>query len=45
MVSTIHDIYEKTGRSGSMYFIVLRNEISNQGGQKVAIVDHRIMQR
>ena len=45
MVSTIHDIYEKTGRSGSMYFIVLRNEITNQDGQQVAIVDHRIMQR
>ena len=45
MVSTIHDIYEKTGRSGSMYFIVLRNEITNQDGKKVAIVDHRIMQR
>ena len=45
MVSTIHDIYEKTGRSGSMYFIVVRNEISNQTGAKVATVDHRIMQR
>lgn len=45
MVSKIHDIYEKTGRSGSMYFIVLRNEISNQNGKKVAVIDHRIMQR
>ena len=45
MVSTIHDIYEKTGRSGSMYFIVLRNEVSNQHGDKVAVIDHRIMQR
>ena len=45
MVSTIHDIYEKTGRSGSMYFIVLRNEITNQNGEKVALVDHRIVQR
>ena len=45
MVSKIHEIYEKTGRSGSMYFIVLRNEISNQNGEKVAIIDHRIMQR
>lgn len=45
MVSTIHDIYEKTGRSGSMYFIVVRNEIRNQTGAKVATVDHRIMQR
>ena len=45
MVSKIHDIYEKTGRSGSMYFIVLRNEVSNQHGEKVAVIDHRIMQR
>lgn len=45
MVSKIHDIYEKTGRSGSMYFIVLRNEVSNQNGKKVAVIDHRIMQR
>jgi len=45
MVSTIHDVYEKTGRSGSMYFIVLRNEITNQNGEKVALVDHRIVQR
>ena len=45
MVSKIHEIYEKTGRSGSMYFIVLRNEVSNQNGEKVAVIDHRIMQR
>lgn len=45
MVSKIHDIYEKTGRTGSMYFIVIRNEITNQKGEKVAVIDHRIMQR
>jgi len=45
MVSTIHDIYEKTGRTGSMYFIVIRNEVTNQQGAKVAVIDHRIMQR
>ncbi|MEW6298033.1 MAG: MaoC family dehydratase N-terminal domain-containing protein [Thermodesulfobacteriota bacterium] len=45
MVSTIHDIYEKTGRTGSMYFIVIRNEVRNHRGEKVAIIDHRIMQR
>jgi acyl dehydratase len=45
MVSTIHDIYEKTGRTGSMYFIVIRNEVTNQKGEKVAVIDHRIMQR
>lgn len=45
MLSTIHEIYEKTGRSGSMYFIVIRNEVKNQKGEKVAVIDHRIMQR
>jgi acyl dehydratase len=45
MVSTIHDIYEKTGRTGSMYFIVIRNEVRNHKGEKVAVIDHRIMQR
>ncbi len=45
MMSTIHDIYEKTGRTGSMYFIVIRNEVRNQRGEKVAVIDHRIMQR
>ena len=45
MLSTIHDIYEKTGRTGSMYFIVIRNEVKNQKGEKVAVIDHRIMQR
>lgn len=45
MLSTIHDVYEKTGRSGSMYFIVIRNEVKNQKGERVAVIDHRIMQR
>ncbi|MCS6924327.1 MAG: MaoC family dehydratase N-terminal domain-containing protein [Candidatus Binatia bacterium] len=45
MASSIHDIYEKTGRTGSMYFIVIRNEVRNQRGEKVAVIDHRIMQR
>jgi len=45
MLSTIHEIYEKTGRSGSMYFIVIRNEVKNQKGEQVAMIDHRIMQR
>lgn len=45
MLSTIHDIYEKTGRTGSMYFIVIRNEVRNQKGEQVAVIDHRIMQR
>lgn len=43
--STVHDVYEKTGRSGSMVFLVLRSEIHNQRGEMVAIVDQRMMQK
>jgi hypothetical protein len=28
-----------------MYFIVIRNEVKNQKGERVAVIDHRIMQR
>jgi len=43
--STIFDIYEKTGRTGSMWFVVFRTTIENQRGELVANVDSRIMQR
>jgi acyl dehydratase len=43
--STILDIYEKTGRSGSMWFVVFRTEVRNQRDEVVANVDSRIMQR
>lgn len=43
--STVHDVYEKTGRSGSMVFLVLRTDIKNQRGEMVAIVDQRMMQK
>lgn len=43
--STIHDIYEKTGRSGSMVFIVLRTLVTNQRGERVATIDQRMMVR
>ena len=43
--STIHDIYEKTGRSGSMVFIVHRMEFRNQDGDVVSIVDWRMVQQ
>lgn len=42
-VSTVHDIYEKTGRSGTMVFVVLRTRISNQRGEAVAAVDQKMM--
>jgi N-terminal half of MaoC dehydratase len=43
--SKIHDVYEKTGRSGSMVFLVHRMEFSNQRGELVAIVDWRFLQQ
>jgi hypothetical protein len=42
---TLHEIYEKTGRSGSMYFVVIRFTMTNQRGEMVAIVDNRFMHR
>jgi hypothetical protein len=43
--SHIHDIFEKTGRSGSMIFIIHRMEFTNQSGEPVATVDWRFLQR
>jgi len=45
LTSRVHDVYEKTGRSGSMFFIVFRTEIANQRGEMVALVDSRMMQK
>jgi acyl dehydratase len=43
--STVHDIYEKTGRSGSMWFLVLRTLVTNQRGEQVAVIDQKMMFR
>ena len=43
--STLHEVYEKTGRSGSMYFVVIRFTMTNQRGETVAVVDNRFMHR
>jgi len=43
--SHIHDIFEKTGRSGGMLFIVHRMEFSNQNDVKVSTVDWRMVVR
>lgn len=43
--STVHDIYEKTGRTGSMNFIVLRTVVTNQRGELVATIDQKMMFR
>jgi len=44
-VSTVHDIYEKTGRTGSMAFVVLRTVVTNQRDEHVAIIDQKMMFR
>jgi acyl dehydratase len=43
--SAIKEIYEKTGRSGSMVFIVVRSTLRNQKGEVLAHIDHRFMSR
>jgi len=43
--STVHDIYEKTGRSGTMVFIVFRTTITNRRGETAAVVDQKMMFR
>jgi hypothetical protein len=41
----VHDVYEKTGRSGTMVFIVFRTAVTNQRGEMVAVVDQKMMFR
>jgi acyl dehydratase len=43
--SHVKEIYEKTGRSGSMVFVIVRSTLKNQKGEVVAHVDHRFMNR
>jgi acyl dehydratase len=43
--SRVTEIYDKTGRSGTMTFLVFRHELRNQRDELVANVDNRIMQR
>jgi acyl dehydratase len=43
--STVHDVYEKTGRTGTMTFIVFRTTVTNQRGDRVAVVDQKMMFR
>lgn len=44
-VGTLHDVYDKTGRSGRLRFLVLRMEVTNQRGERVAVVDQKMMFR
>jgi len=43
--STVHDIFEKTGRTGTMKFLVLRTVVTNQREQQVAVMDQKMMFR
>lgn len=43
--SHVKEIYEKTGRSGAMVFVVVRSTLKNQHGETVAHIDHRFMHR
>jgi acyl dehydratase len=43
--NVLYDVYEKTGRSGSMVFVVSRQTMTNQRGEMVAVVDSRFMLR
>jgi len=43
IVSTLHEVYEKTGRTGSMIFVVVRFTMTNQRSEQVAVVDNRFM--
>ena len=45
IVSTLHELYEKTGRSGTMVFVVVRFTMTNQRGETIAVVDNRFMHR
>ena len=45
MSSEVKEIYEKTGRTSTMVFVVVRSTLTNQKGEVVARVGHRIMNR
>lgn len=41
--ASIHDVYDKTGRSGTMVFIIHRMDFVNQDGTAVATVDSKMI--
>ncbi len=43
--SEVKEIYEKTGRTGTMIFVVIRSTLINHHGNVVARIDHRMMNR
>ena len=44
-VTEVREIYEKTGRTGPMVFIVLRSALMNQRGEVAAYLSHRFVIR
>ena len=40
-IDRIAEVYEKTGRSGSMIFIIRESAFTNQQGEKVAVIRAR----
>jgi acyl dehydratase len=44
-VDRIAEVYEKTGRSGTMIFIVRESELTNQHGDKVAVIRQSMIRR
>jgi hypothetical protein len=45
MASRIVEVYEKTGRTGAMVFMVIGSTLKNQNGELVARIEHRFMHR
>lgn len=44
-IDRIAEVYEKTGRSGNMIFIVRESEFTNQHGEKVAVIRQSLIRR
>lgn len=44
-VTEVREIYEKTGRTGPMVFVVLRSALKNQRGEIAAYLSHRFVFR
>lgn len=41
--ASVADVFDKTGRSGTMYFVVHRTTFRDQAGEDVAIVDWKLI--
>ena len=44
-VDRIAEVYEKTGRSGNMIFIVRESQLTNQHGETVAVIRQSLIRR